>query len=76
MFIVIELQTNENDQTGNLVYAYTNKAEAESKYHAILSAAAVSNVYIHAAVMLDERGNSEKNEFYKHDIQLESEVSE
>ena len=70
MFIVIELQTNENDQTANIVTAYADRAPAESKFHAILSAAATSQVPIHAAVMLDERGNLEKNEFYRHDTQL------
>lgn len=68
MFIVIELQTDEHDQTGNLVYAYSNRTEAESKFHSILSAAAISNVPIHAAVMIDECGNLEKNEFYRHNI--------
>ena len=76
MFIVIELQTDEHDQTGNLVYAYSNRAEAESKYHSILSSAATSTLTIHAAVMLDECGNLEKNEFYRHAGVQEQGVSE
>ena len=70
MFIVIELQTNENNKTANIVTAYTDRAEAESKFHTILSAAATSQVPTHAAVMLDERGNLEKSEYYRHDSQL------
>lgn len=55
-YIVIELQTNAEGQTANLVYAYDNLDQAYSKYHAVLSAAAVSNVPYHAAVLLDRAG--------------------
>lgn len=65
MFIVIELQTTDG-KTANIVTAYEDRSEAEAKYHAILSAAAKSAVSTHAAVMLDERGNLEKTEYYLH----------
>lgn len=55
-YIVIELQTNEQGQTANIVTAYNDEGQAYSKYHAILSAAAVSSVYRHAAVILDATG--------------------
>lgn len=64
-YIVIELQTNDG-QTANIVNSYQEKEKAESKYHTILAAAAESNVNVHAAVMLDERGNLEKSEYYIH----------
>lgn len=54
MFLVVELQTSED---GNLTYLATShptREEAESKYHLILSAAAVSSVHVHGAVILDE----------------------
>ena len=73
MFIVLELQTNESGQTGNIVTTYADRQEAESKYHQILSAAATSTVTTHAAVMIDERGNLEKNEFYVHNAVEEGE---
>jgi hypothetical protein len=66
MFIVIELQTNEQDQTANIVTSFSDKSLAESKYHQILAAAATSEVHTHSAVMLDERGNLEKSEYYLH----------
>ena len=65
-FIVIELQTDENEHTANIVSAYENRNEAESKYHQILTAAAVSDINTHAAVLIDSRGNLEKSEYYLH----------
>ena len=65
MFIVIELQTTEG-VTSNIVTSFQTIAEAENKYHSILAYAAISDVQVHAAVMLDERGNLEKTEYYMH----------
>ena len=56
MFIVIELQTNADGSVSNLVWAFSSKEQAFSKYHAILSAAAVSTLPVHAAVILDNKG--------------------
>lgn len=55
MYIVIELQTN-GGTTGNFVFAYADLADAYAKYHAILSAAAKSNVEVHTALILTETG--------------------
>ena len=44
MYIVIELQTNEEGQTANIVQAYSDRNEAASRYHQILAAAAISEV--------------------------------
>lgn len=64
MFIVIEIQTN--DTVATIVNAYADRAQAESKYHQILTAAAVSNVPKHGAVMLTDEGERLKNECYLH----------
>lgn len=66
MYIVIELQTNEEGQTANIVQAYSDRNEAASRYHQILAAAAISEVKKHAAAMLNEDGFCEKSEFYEH----------
>lgn len=73
MYIVIELQTN-NGITGNFVFAYSDKADAYAKYHAILSAAAKSSVDVHAAVILNEVGTTIASSYFVHD--KEAEVSE
>ena len=65
MYIIVELQKN-GDQVANLVYTYASRYEAESKYHPVLSAAAISTVEVHSAVMLTEEGYLIKNESYRH----------
>lgn len=66
MFIVIELQKNENGTVGNIVTEHSTQAEAESKYHAILAAAAVSNLPVHSAVIVSEEGFPLMHQCYKH----------
>lgn len=65
MFIVIEIQTEDNT-SATIVDAYPSKAEADSKYHTILAYAALSNVPVHSAVMFDAEGHFIKSECYKH----------
>lgn len=55
-FIVIELQTNADGTVGNLVWAYDDRNQAESKYHTVLAAAAVSGLPCHAACLLASDG--------------------
>ena len=73
MFIVIELQTS-NGATGNFVFTYADLADAYAKYHAILSTAAKSSVEVHAAVILNEVGNTIASAHFAH--AKETEVSE
>ncbi|MBQ3339757.1 MAG: hypothetical protein IJG82_09260 [Atopobiaceae bacterium] len=55
-YVVIELQTDEQGHTANITTAHETLEQAYSKYHAVLSAAAVSSVPYHAAVLLDHAG--------------------
>lgn len=66
MFIVVELQKNADGTVGNLVTAHETQAEAESKYHSVLAAAAVSSLPTHAATLLSEEGFSIANQCYRH----------
>jgi len=66
-YIVTELQTNREGLTGTITTTYTDRYQAEQKYHSILAAAAVSNVYIHAAVIMDQFGGMVKSEYYQHE---------
>ena len=65
MLVVIELQTT-NGATTLLTDTFSDRAAAENKYHTILSAAAVSSIEEHAAVMMDHKGFVIKNEIYYH----------
>ena len=65
-YLVIEIQKNSDGTIGNLVFVYDNINAAESKYHTILAAAAVSSVAVHSAVLLNETGYHVKHESYNH----------
>lgn len=70
MFLVIEMQTN-NGTIAHLAYSYNTMPEADSKFYSIMSAAAISNIPKHGAVLLDEDCHILKAECYKHEIESE-----
>ena len=65
-FIVIELQTNGDGTVGNLVTAHDTRNEAESAYHSVLAAAAISALPRHAAVLLTSEGTLIDSRCYEH----------
>ena len=66
MYIVIEIQTKADQTVGNFGWAFSSRAEAFAKYHAVLSAAAVSALPVHAAVILDNRGRQIAAQHFEH----------
>lgn len=66
MFILQEIQTTNSNTALVPAQTYNSKNEAESAFHMALAAAAVSNVTVHAVVLLDEHGNTVRREFYEH----------
>lgn len=64
-YVVIELQ-DLGEQVANIVTAYASVNQAEQKYHEVLSAAAVSQVPVHSAIMLNSEGQYIKSEAYDH----------
>lgn len=75
MFIVMEIQTG-TEQVSTLINTYSDRNLAESKYHDILRAAAVSSVYKHGAVMLTDEGVRLKSECYIHELEPQPEPEE
>ena len=67
MFIVFEIQTNTDGTVGTLVTTYTNQNAAESHYHGVLEAAAVSALPVHSCVLMTEEGFQMRREVYKHE---------
>ena len=65
MYIVIEMQTN-GTKTATITNAYTDKNTAYQKYHMILAAAAVSQVEVHTAIIINEYGITEARETFEH----------
>jgi len=72
MYYVIETQTNK-DGTGTVtpVITKTNRNEAESEFHRILQYAAISPMYKHGAIVVDEDDYPIMYQCYKHDTEDE-----
>lgn len=75
-FVVIELQTYTDGTVGNIVTAFTDRGQAEQKYHTILAAAAVSGLPKHAAVLLSNDGHSLMYQCYRHEAETVEEPAE
>lgn len=70
MFLVLEIQKTGN-QIAHILTSHETRQEAESKWHTVLAAAAVSSVPQHAATLLDDRGYTIKVECYEHPVEPE-----
>ena len=66
MYIVFEIQTNADGSVGTLVNSYADQNQAESKYHQVLTSAAVSALPVHSCALLSEEGFEIRHECYKH----------
>lgn len=66
-YIVIELQKNAEGQVANLVTSHETLAEAESKFYAVLSSAAISTIPVHSAIIVSEEGFPVNHQCYKHE---------
>lgn len=65
MFYVIEIQTG--TETGAILpFTFTDRSQAEAKYHALLAVAAVSEVAKHGAMLFTDDGFVLKSEVYDH----------
>lgn len=67
MYIVLEIQTSTSVAT--IVDSYEDRNQAESKYHQILSAAALSSIPKHSAVLMDDVGETIKMDSYIHETE-------
>lgn len=77
MYIVLEIQTFDNGTVAVLpANVYNSRNEAESRYHTILAAAAVSSLPCHSAMMVSEDGFPLLHAAYRHDVQPAAEPAE
>lgn len=78
-FYILELQQYANGEYGHIVhFAYDEDPEkarlkAESKYHEVLAAAAVSNLPSHAAIVITSGGFPILHQCYEHRQEEQSE---
>ena len=65
MFYVVEIQTN--TEVGSVIpFTFTNRNEAEAKYHSLLAVAAVSQIEKHGAMLFTDDCFVLKSEVYNH----------
>lgn len=75
-FYIIEIQQYTTGEFGHIVhFAWDENADqarlkAESKYHEVLAAAAVSNLPSHAAALISSDGYPVLHQCYKHDVEI------
>ena len=65
-YVVIEIQTMSNGQVSCLTTPYDSQMQAESSYHTVLAAAALSNLPRHAAVLMTSDGSVQMSQYYEH----------
>ena len=71
-FYILEIQKYQNGEYGHIVhFAYDEnprkaRLKAESKYHEILAAAAISELPTHAAILITAEGAPIMNNCYYH----------
>ena len=65
-YIVLEMQTTDGTTAVVPPFTYTDRNEAEAKFHTILAFAATSQVEEHAACLLTNDGRLVRNECYRH----------
>lgn len=68
-YLVTEIQTFETGAVSNPTYAYDDRLTAESKYHALLSGAAISKLPTHAVVLMTLDGRLISSQSYTHPVE-------
>ena len=75
-YIVMEIQTFDTGAISTPTYAYDNRLTAESKYHALLSGAAISALPLHAVVLMTSDGRMVQSQSYRHEVEATPEEEE
>lgn len=65
-YVVIEIQVNADGAVGTLIWHFTDEMQAQSKYHSVLAAAAISKLPRHAATMLADDGSYIQHQCFEH----------
>lgn len=73
-YLVLEIQTFDTGAISTPTYAYDDRLAAESKYHAILSSAAVSKLPSHTCVLMTSDGRFISFQNYEHQPEAQEEV--
>lgn len=65
-YYIIEVQRSAPDAYAHLVHTADTRRAAESTYHQVLAAAAISNLLCHSATLIDGEGMVQMSCYYEH----------
>jgi hypothetical protein len=71
-YIVVELQKT-GDQVGSLITAHDTLKDAHFKFYSVAAAASISDIDMHTAVLLSERGLPMERICFEHNEEATSE---
>lgn len=66
-YYIIEIQKHADGNYAHIVQTADTRNEAESKYHKVLAAAAISNLPKHSAILITDEGFLLMSQCYKHE---------
>ena len=66
-FVIVEIQTLASGQVATLVNQADTRMQAESIYHQILAAAAISQIPRHGAILMSNEGYPLMHDCYTHE---------
>ena len=66
-YLVTEIQTMADGQVANLTSSFDDRLQAESTYHSVLAAAAISQLPLHACMLYTNDGYLIMNANYTHE---------
>lgn len=69
MYYIIEIQNSAPDAYAHIVHTAETRNRAESTYHQVLAAAAVSGLPCHSATLIDGRGRLVMSCYYAHEAE-------
>lgn len=73
-YYVIEIQTNADGTSGNIVTGYADKLTAEDAFHTLITYINDSQVLVHTAMFIDKYGKHvEQPKSYTHPVELPTE---
>lgn len=65
-YLVTEIQTATDGTVSNITTSFDDQLQAESAYHSVLAAAAISQLKQHTAILYTHRGNMIMSGTYCH----------
>lgn len=68
-YYVIEIQNSAPDTYAHLIHTADTRINAESVYHQVLAAAAISELPCHSATLIDGKGRLLMSDFYKQEAE-------